>query len=87
MNVLAVISPALKALFERVGKPEVVQPAQLSSVRRGRGGHRLQPRWLGGQPVDGLCRVPQTATIYVKRGIVRLNAIAMGLEEWRFCSD
>ena len=29
MNVLAVISPALKVLFERVGKPEIVNRPNL----------------------------------------------------------
>src|SRR5450759_1153472 len=62
------------------------QSARLVSVRWGGGGHRLQSRWLGGQPMDGLCRVPKTATLYVKRGAVRFNAIAMGLEARRFRS-
>src|SRR5450759_2648909 len=56
------------------------QSARLVSVRWGGGGHRLQSCWLGGQLMDGLCRVPKTATIYVKTGVVRSNAIAMGLE-------
>ena len=50
------------------------QSAGLFSVRRDGSGHRLQSRWLGGQPMDGLCRVPKTAALYVKRGTVRFNA-------------
>jgi len=48
MNVLTVILPGLKILFERLGKPRSHQSARLFSARRGRGGHRLQSRWLGG---------------------------------------
>jgi hypothetical protein len=33
MNVLAVISPGLKVLVERVGKPEIVNRPNLFSVR------------------------------------------------------
>lgn len=35
MNVLSVISPGLKVLFERVGKPEVINRPGFFSIRRG----------------------------------------------------
>src|SRR5665811_986729 len=47
------------------------QSARLFSIQWGGGGHRLQSCWLGGQLMDGLCRVPKTATLYVKTGAVR----------------
>ena len=37
MNVLAVISPGLKVLFERVGKPEIVNRPNLFRSPAGRG--------------------------------------------------
>ena len=82
MNVLSAISPGIKVLFERVGEPEIINRPEL--FRRGGGGHRLQSRRLGGQPMDGLCRIPKTATLYVKRGTVQFNAIALGLDVRRF---
>jgi hypothetical protein len=79
MNVLAVISPGLKVLFERVGKPEVINRPDFFSGRRDGGGHRLQSRWLGRQPMDGLRRLPKTAALYVKAGAFRFDAVTMGL--------
>ena len=70
MNVLAVISPGLKVLFERVGKPEVINRPEFLQFGRTGGGHRLQSRRLGGQPMDSLCRIPKTAPLYVKSGAV-----------------
>ena len=87
MNVLAVISPGLKVLFERVGKPEIVNRPNLFRSGGGGGGHRLQSRRLGGQPMDGLRRIPKTAPLYVKRGAVQFNAIALGLDARRVPSD
>ena len=86
MNVLGVISPGLKAIFERLGKPEVINRPDL--IRFGGTGAVIACNHVGwAQPMDGLCRVPQTTALYVKRGTVRLNAIALGLDAWRFRSD
>jgi hypothetical protein len=44
----------------------------------------MQSRRLGGQTMDGLFRIPKTATLYVKKGTVQFNAIALGLDVRRF---
>ena len=87
MNVLAVISPGLKVLFERVGKPEVINRPDL--FRSGGPGAVIACNHVGwgGQPMDGLCRIPKTAPLYVKRGAVQFDAIALGLDARRLPSD
>ena len=90
MNVLSAISPGLKVLFERVGKPEIINRPELfrsGGVRAVIACNHVQSRRLGGQPMDGLFRIPKTATLYVKRGTVQFNAIALGLDARRFPSN
>jgi hypothetical protein len=82
MNVLAVISPGLKVLFERVGKPEVINRPEF--LRFGRRGAVIA---CGGQPMDGLRRLSKAAPLHGKRGVVQFNAVALGLKARRFLSD
>jgi hypothetical protein len=83
MNVLSAISPGLKVLFERVGKPEIVnRPDLFRSVGPGAVIACNHVGWA-----DSLCCIPKTATLYVKRGTVQFNAIALGFDARRFPSN
>ena len=87
MNVLAVISPGLKVLFECVGKPEIVNRPNL--FRSGGAGAVIACNHVGWADSlwMALRRIPKTAPLYVKRGAVQFNAIALGLDARRFPSD
>ena len=87
MSVLTVVSPGLKVLFERIGKPENHQSAGGASARWDGCGHRLQSRWLGRQPMGGLRRLPQAAALHVEGGAVQFAADKMGLAARRLHSD
>jgi hypothetical protein len=87
MNVLAVISPGLKVLFERVGKPEVINRPDFFRFDGTGAVIACNHVWLGGQPMDGLRRLPKAAALYVKAGAFRFDVVTMGLRARRFRSD
>src|ERR1039457_1829690 len=82
-----VLCPHAKGSLRARRQARNPQSAGLSSAQWDGCGHCLQSRWLGGQPMDGLCRVPQTAAPYVVAGVVQFDAITMGPEARRFSSD
>jgi hypothetical protein len=66
MNVLAVMSPGLKVLFERVGKPEIINRPDFLRFGGTGAGHRLQclqSRSLGRKSMDGLHRLLKTTAL------------------------
>ena len=87
MNVLAVISPGLKVLFERIGKPEVITigPTFFGSVGRGRSSPAITlagPRAYGWPTpfTEDSCATCQSRSF-------RFDAVTMGLGARRFRSD
>jgi 1-acyl-sn-glycerol-3-phosphate acyltransferase len=84
MNVLAAISPTLKVLFERVGKPEIVNRPDL--FRSGGAGAVIACNHVGW--ADSLWMAyavyPRQLRYMLKKGTVQFNAIALGLDVRRF---
>jgi len=79
MNVLTIVSPGLKVLFERVGKPEGYQSPGGASAQRGGCSYRLQSHRLGGQPLGSICRLSEAASLYVEAGAVQFACRQMDL--------
>ena len=86
MGVLTVISPGLKVLFERVGKPEIVNRPNL--FRSGGAGAVIACNHVGWATAYGW-PTPYTrdSSAICQRGAVQFNAIALGLDARRFPSD
>ena len=84
MNVLTVISPGLRVLFERVGKPEIIIRPDFFGL--GGTGAVIACNHIG-WPMDGLFCVPATAALYVKARAFQSVAITMDLRAGRLHSD
>jgi hypothetical protein len=77
-GVLTVVSPGLKVLFERVGRPEVInRPEFFRFDGMGRSSPAIT---LAGRTAYG-------PALYVKAGAFRFDVVTIGLGTRRFRSD
>ena len=87
MSVLTVVSPGAQGSFRPHRQAGDHPSTARASAGRDGGGHRLQSRRLGRQPMDGLRRLSKAPALHVEGGAVRFTAGKMDLASWRFHSD